>query len=84
MAEVTIRMIDRGAAGREIHIDLASDPDALPHEHEQDHKRVVEALMGQGILKGSDKIVVTRGGRANGEQKAQPQEAPAARQAQNA
>lgn len=75
MSEITIRMIDRGAMGREIQIDLASDPDATPHEHETEHKRVIDALMGNGTIKGTDTITVTRGGAPVGRV---AQDAPAA------
>jgi len=61
MAEVTIKLIDRGALGREITVDLVSDPDALPHEHEKEHKDIIEKLMGKGIIKGNDTVIVTRG-----------------------
>ena len=61
MADVTIKLIDRGVHGREITVDLVSDPDALPHEHEREHKDIIEKLMGKGIIKGSDTVIVTRG-----------------------
>jgi hypothetical protein len=35
---------------REILIDHESEEDATPHEHEQDHLRAVEALVGKGLL----------------------------------
>ena len=27
-----------------------SEPDSLPIEHEQDHRRIVERLLGKGVL----------------------------------
>jgi hypothetical protein len=51
MAEVTIRLVANPRTGkRDIYIDYTSEEDALPHEHEKDHRRVVEELLGKGIL----------------------------------
>ena len=50
MAEVTIRFRFNPATGqRELIIGYESDDDALPHEHERDHRALAEALLGQPL-----------------------------------
>jgi hypothetical protein len=47
MAEVTIRFRHNPATGkRELIIGYESDGDALPHEHERDHRALAEQLLG--------------------------------------
>ena len=63
MAEMTIRLIADPATGKKnIVIALRSDADALPHEHEQMHRALVEKLVSGGLLKAEDvgQIVVER------------------------
>jgi hypothetical protein len=63
MAEMTIRLrCDPATGKKDIIISLRSDEDALPHEHEQQHKALVEKLIEGGTLKASEvgKIVVER------------------------
>ena len=63
MAEMTIRLIPDPATGKKnIVIALRSDADALPHEHEQMHRRLVEKLVNGGLLKAEEvgQIVVER------------------------
>lgn len=70
MAELTIALRRDPQTGKQdIHISLSSDPDALPHEHEDMHRALVEKLVGKGVLKADEigKVVVTR---------EQPQAAP--------
>lgn len=43
----------------EIHIEYESEPDALSHEHEQDHRKLAEQLLGTSI--GDANIIVSRG-----------------------
>lgn len=81
MATINIKLISNPTTGkREIHIDHESEEDATPHEHEVDHAKVVEALVGKGILskeEAEEGVVVTRvrpGGAANG--KVAPEAAP--------
>ena len=51
MAEMTISLRrDPDTGKQDIHISLRSDEDALPHEHEQLHRQVVEKLLGKGII----------------------------------
>lgn len=48
MAELTIRLRRDPETGKhDILIDLESDQDALPHEHEQMHREAVEKLIGK-------------------------------------
>ncbi len=50
MAEITIRFRHNVATGRrELVVHLESDSDVLGHEHEGDHRRIVEQLIGQPI-----------------------------------
>jgi hypothetical protein len=61
MAEITIRFRRDAKTGkREIVVHLESDPDALPHEHEQDHKKLVESLLGMPVTEDMGEIVVER------------------------
>jgi hypothetical protein len=63
MAEMTIRLTRDPETGKQnIVIKLRSDDDALPHEHEQQHRALVDRLINGGILKASEvgKIVVER------------------------
>jgi hypothetical protein len=63
MAELTIRLIPDPATGkRNIVISMKSDSDALPHEHEQQHRALVDKLIEGGILKAEEvgTITVTR------------------------
>ena len=63
MAEMTIRLrCDAETGKKDIVISLSSDDDALPHEHEQQHKTLVEKLIEGGMLKASEvgEIIVER------------------------
>jgi len=63
MAEMTIRLIrDPDTGKKNIIISLRSDEDALPHEHEQMHRRIVDRLIEGGIVKAGElgKITVER------------------------
>lgn len=64
MAELTIRLQRDPTTGKQnIIVSLRSDEDALPHEHEQQHRALVDKLLEGGILKASEvgKIIVERG-----------------------
>ena len=51
MAEITLRLRFNLETGKkDIYIDFVSDDDSLPMEHEQDHREIVEDLIGQGVL----------------------------------
>jgi len=63
MAEMTIRLIPDPQTGKkQIIISMKSDEDALPHEHEQAHRAVVDKLIQGGLVKAQEigQIVVTR------------------------
>ena len=63
MAEMTIRLRTNPETGKkDIIVSLRSDEDALPHEHEQQHRELVEKLLNKGIVKASElgQIVVER------------------------
>lgn len=64
MAEMIIILRRDPETGRQnILVKLDSDPDALPIEHEELHRRLVEKLVGKG-LKPEDlgEVIVTREG----------------------
>jgi hypothetical protein len=63
MAEMTIRLLPDPKTGKKnIIISLRSDEDALPHEHEQQHRALVDKLINGGIIKAEElgTITVTR------------------------
>jgi hypothetical protein len=55
MAEMTIRLIpDPDTGKKNIIISLKSDEDAMPHEHEQSHRSLVDKLLEKGLVKESE------------------------------
>ena len=63
MAEMTIQLrIDPETGKKDIVVSLRSDEDALPHEHEQQHKQLVDKLIEGGALKADEvgKVIVER------------------------
>lgn len=61
MAEITLRLRHNPRTGkREILIGYESEPDDLPHEHERDHRALVEELLGIQIDDDKDEIVIER------------------------
>lgn len=55
MAEITLRLRFNLETGKkDIYIDFVSEDDSLPIEHEQDHREIVEDLIGQGVLGAED------------------------------
>jgi hypothetical protein len=51
MAEMTITLrIDPATNKKDIVVTLRSDEDALPHEHEQLHRKLVDQLIEGGLL----------------------------------
>lgn len=63
MASATIRLsVDPTTGRRTVTVSYTSDAEALPHEHEDAHREVVEKLMEGGIAQPGDKIVVEREG----------------------
>jgi FtsH ternary system domain X3-analog len=58
MAEITIRLRRDPETGKhDILIDMESDQDALPHEHEQMHREAVEKLIGKHNV---GKVIIER------------------------
>ena len=63
MAEMIIQLqIDPETGKKNVIIRYSSDADALPMEHEEDHRRLVERLIEGGTLRAAElgKIVVER------------------------
>ncbi len=55
MAQMTIVLRRDAKTGKQnVVVKLDSDPDALPVEHEQDHKALVEKLLGKAGLNPED------------------------------
>ena len=64
MSEITVRLIYNLETGKkDIWIDYESEPDALPIEHEQEHRQFIEELLGKGVLTEDEvgQVRVTRG-----------------------
>ncbi len=58
MAEITIKFRHNMKTGKkELVIHLESDSDVMSHEHEADHRRLVEALIGQKVDDDTDVVV---------------------------
>ncbi|MEZ4466648.1 MAG: hypothetical protein R3F60_22650 [bacterium] len=65
MAEVTLKLRHDPRTGeRVLVIHYESEDDALPHEHERDHRALVESLLGVPRASLADAIEVERDGRA--------------------
>jgi hypothetical protein len=63
MAELTIRLrVDPATGKKNVVIQLSSDEDALPIEHEEEHRALVDRLIAGGALKQAElgKIIVER------------------------
>jgi hypothetical protein len=80
MATMILRLeIDPHTRKKNVWVKLDSDSDALPMEHEEQHKRLVEALLAGGAVKPEElgTITIEREGQGpatpNDEQKAPPQ-----------
>ena len=55
MAEMTIRLrINAQTGKKDIVVSLRSDEDAMPHEHEQQHKQLVEKLIEGGVISAAE------------------------------
>jgi hypothetical protein len=63
MAELTLTLeVDPVTGKKNITIDLKSDPDALPMEHEEQHKALVNKLLEEDDV---GKITISRPGGKN-------------------
>ena len=63
MAHLTIRLqIDAATGKKNVIVSYTSDSDALPVEHEEEHRRLVERLIEGGALQASElgTIIVER------------------------
>jgi len=63
MAEMLILLRRDPQTGKQnIIIKLESDPDALPHEHEQMHRKLVEKVLGKGIVQAEElgEVIIER------------------------
>lgn len=63
MAEVTLRLrTDPQTGKKSVVIQYSSDADALPMEHEADHKKIVDQLIEAGAIDEGDRdaIVIER------------------------
>lgn len=59
MAEVTLRLrTDPQTGKKSVVIQYSSDTDALPMEHEADHKKIVDQLIEAGALSEDDRDAV--------------------------
>jgi len=55
MPEVTIRLrINPETGKKDILISMNGDEDALPHEHEQAHRALVDKLLSGGLVKAEE------------------------------
>jgi hypothetical protein len=85
MPELTIRLrCDPATGKKDIIVSLRSDEDALPHEHEQQHKALVDKLIQGGVVKASEagKVIVEREEEAKEPAAPVGSDAPPQRQAQ--
>ncbi len=63
MPSARIRLdVDPTTKKRTVVISYESDEDALPHEHEEAHRALVDKLIERGIVGAGDSIVVEREG----------------------
>ncbi len=63
MAELTIRLeVDPATGKKNVILEYASDADALPMEHEDEHRQLVDRLIEGGIVKAGElgRVVVER------------------------
>ena len=63
MAEMTIRLrVNPETGKKDIVVDLRSDDDALPQEHEQQHRQLVRKLIAGGVVGENEvgKLVIER------------------------
>ncbi len=68
MANITIKLVFNKETGKkDIYIDFESDSDAMPIEHEQQHKLILEKLLGKNVLQESEvgEVIVSRGQEKN-------------------
>jgi hypothetical protein len=65
MAELVIHLqIDPETGKKNLIIEYESDSDMLPHEHEEEHRRLIDQIVEGGMVKAEDlgKVVIKRDG----------------------
>jgi hypothetical protein len=65
MAELSIHLqIDPETGKKNLIIEYDADADMLPHEHEEEHRRLINELVEGGVVKAEElgKVVVKRDG----------------------
>jgi hypothetical protein len=65
MAELVIHLqIDPETGKKNLIIEYESDSDMLPHEHEEEHRRLLDQVVEGGMVKAEDlgKVVIRRAG----------------------
>lgn len=83
MADVTIRFRHNPTTGkRELVINYESDDDSLPHEHERDHRALVEKVLGRSLTD-EDKVIIERVSKEKVKETERPEDAPAQRAPQS-
>ena len=76
MAEITIRLIYNLETGKkDIYVDYESEDDALPVEHEKEHRQIVAELLGKGVLE-PDEVGELQVRRVTPEREQQTEEPP--------
>ena len=78
MAQVKISLVYNVKTGqKDIIVNYESDADALPFEHEREHKDIIEKLIGANLLKAEEAgdIIIQRGTQATPDA-AQPSQNP--------
>lgn len=76
MAEITIKFRHNPQTGKkELHIHLESDSDVMSHEHEADHRRLVEGLIGQKVDEDTEIVIerIEKAQTTNSQQQSTPQ-----------
>ena len=63
MAEMVLKLSRDPASGKPVVVvELHSDADSLPFEHEETHRKVIEILIGKGLIAEGESpaLVITR------------------------
>lgn len=63
MGEIEIRFrMNMESGKKDILIEYESDEDAMRHEHEKDHRSIVERIIGQGLIEADEvgEVIVER------------------------
>ena len=82
MGQIEIRFRMNMATGKkDIFIEFESDEDAMRHEHERDHRKIVEKLIGQGLVE-AEEVGEIKVERARQGQPVEQQQVPPEREAQ--